>query len=161
METRKCIKCGYVKSADDFYVGQGNTCKECNRKAARKWRSENPVRYKATRKAWEKDNINLAITRRKNRLKRRYHLSPDRITAILVAQDYKCAVCGVALQDPFSKEPEPDATKPVMDHDHRDGHVRGALCSACNTGLGQFEDDPQIVKGAYYYLKNDIEKRRG
>lgn len=160
METRECIKCGKVKPAEDFYAGQGSSCKECVKGKNTEWRKNNPLRYRATRTAWEKDNIGLAVTRRKNRLKRRYGLSPKQVEEILIRQEYKCAVCGVLLHSPFDANPAGESTKPVIDHDHRDGHVRGALCSACNTGLGQFEDDPQIVKAAYYYLKADHERKQ-
>jgi len=158
METRTCIRCGLVKSASMFYEGQGNTCKMCVKARNKTWRQTNPVRYKATRKSWEKDNINLAITRRKNRLRRRYSLTPEKVVALLEKQDYKCAICGVELQSPFDPDPTEGTTKAVIDHSHMDGHVRGALCSACNTGLGQFEDDPKMVKAAYYYLRNDIKQ---
>lgn len=157
-EWRTCIICGLQKTADMFYKGQGNTCKLCTKKKSSTWRKDNPLRYKATRRAWEKDNINVAIRRRKARHKRRYQLTPEKLEAILLAQDYKCAICKVAIHSPYDPNPPDDTAKCVIDHSHRDGHVRGALCSACNTGLGQFEDDPVIIRNAYYYLKNDIEQ---
>jgi hypothetical protein len=140
-----------------FYAGQGNTCKSCIKAKNRVWRKENPLRYRATRKAHDDGNAEVAVRRRKNRLRRRYNLKPARVVELLENQDYKCAICLAELHSPFDLDPPENTTKPVVDHDHRDGHVRGILCSACNTGLGQFEDDPKMVKAAYYYLKRDIE----
>lgn len=77
---------------------------------------------------------------------------------MLVEQDYRCKICRVLIYDPFiykDVDRPADSTKPVIDHDHRDGHVRGLLCSACNVALGLFEDDEEVIKKAYFYLKRD------
>lgn len=155
METRTCRVCGLSKSATMFYKGHGNLCKECAKAKTVAWRKSNPVRYRATRRAWEGGNQDLAIKRRKTRLRRRYKITPEQIEERLKSQNYRCAICGVKLHSPFDKDPDEDTTKPVVDHDHRDGHVRGILCSACNVALGLLEDDPAVIKSAYHYLKRD------
>ena len=44
--------------------------------------------------------------------------------------------------------------KPVhVDHDHKTKKVRGALCRACNFGLGLFQDDVKLLRKAIQYLK--------
>jgi len=156
LETRTCIKCGETKDAGEFYAGQGNTCKECVKNKNKVRRRNNPLRYKATRKVRDNDNFHLAITRKKARHKRRYKLSAGRLEQFLVDQDYKCAICRVAIHSPYDPNPPEETAACVVDHDHRDGHVRGLLCSACNTGLGQFEDDVKIIRNAFYYLRNDF-----
>lgn len=50
-----------------------------------------------------------------------------------------CAICG-------GKE------KLVVDHDHETDKVRGLLCFFCNLGLGNFRDNPQLLKKAIEYL---------
>jgi len=44
-------------------------------------------------------------------------------------------------------------SKVVLDHDHCTGKVRGWLCESCNTGIGRFDDDPQIVQRAITWLR--------
>lgn len=51
-----------------------------------------------------------------------------------------CVICGVG--GPV-----------VIDHDHKTGLVRGALCTNCNLGLGHFKDDPELLEFAALYLR--------
>lgn len=64
------------------------------------------------------------------------------------AQDNKCAICQQA-----ETEMQRGVLKALcVDHDHTTGKVRGLLCTACNTGLGKFRDDPLILASAIAYL---------
>ena len=48
-----------------------------------------------------------------------------------------------------------DVTATVrLDHDHITGRCIGFLCDSCNTGLGRFRDDEEIVSNAITYLQD-------
>jgi hypothetical protein len=40
-----------------------------------------------------------------------------------------------------------------LDHCHHTGKLRGLLCVRCNTALGNFLDDPQILRAAASYVE--------
>jgi hypothetical protein len=40
-----------------------------------------------------------------------------------------------------------------LDHDHDTGKFRGVLCQGCNTGIGQFYENTQIMQSAIAYLE--------
>lgn len=62
-------------------------------------------------------------------------------------QGGKCAVCQEYM------------LRPVLDHCHNTMEVRGLLCSKCNNGLGQFNDDIDLLNRAIAYLRNDSKNR--
>lgn len=45
-------------------------------------------------------------------------------------------------------------SKLVLDHDHSTGGVRSWICDSCNTGLGRFKDDIDILKRAINFLES-------
>jgi|SRR3989344_1512523 len=44
-------------------------------------------------------------------------------------------------------------SKVVLDHNHRTGEIRGWICDSCNTGIGRFKDDIELIKRAIKFLK--------
>ena len=44
-------------------------------------------------------------------------------------------------------------SKVVLDHNHRNGKVRGWVCDSCNTGIGRFKDDINLIKRAIKFIK--------
>lgn len=75
------------------------------------------------------------------RLKANYDITPREVDQRLKDQDNACAIC----QQPFED-------KPMVDHDHKSGKVRGLLCHHCNTGIGLMRDDPKLLYRAARYI---------
>ncbi|MGY1702258.1 endonuclease VII domain-containing protein [Geodermatophilus sp. SYSU D00766] len=81
-------------------------------------------------------------------LQRRYGITAEEADAMLAAQKGRCAVCRTA----------PAAH---VDHDHATGRVRQLLCFNCNGGLGQFRDDPAVLRAAAEYVERHRDAQRG
>lgn len=46
-------------------------------------------------------------------------------------------------------------SKVVLEHDHRTGKPGGWICDSCNTGLGRFKDDVELLKSGIKFLKKN------
>jgi hypothetical protein len=67
---------------------------------------------------------------------------------------FKCPICQKVTIPPLT-------SKVVIDHDHETGEIIGWLCDSCNTGLGRFKDDSQVLARAIEYLRNHKLKSSG
>jgi hypothetical protein len=87
-------------------------------------------------------------TRWKQMLWEKYRMTPGDYATILAEQEGACAICRGGpngrgrINNRFA-----------VDHDHATGHVRGLLCSFCNSALGYIEDDPIRLERAIKYLQ--------
>jgi len=80
----------------------------------------------------------------------RYRIRLQEFMQMLSDQDHRCAICGVEFKLGTSYRSGPD--KPVVDHCHDNGHVRGILCHACNKLIGLAKNSPDILHRAIVYL---------
>lgn len=80
-------------------------------------------------------------------LRNRYGLTVEKFNEMLVAQDWKCAICGASAPDHHKKRLN-------VDHCHKTGIVRGLLCDACNRAIGLLKDDPELMKKAISYIQS-------
>lgn len=132
-KTCTCPKCGPGARLRIRVRSTGSTslsCRSCDR-AGPSGRGKRP------RKPYKTDER----TRRAWRVRYKYGVSLEEIELRIEAQQGKCLICFAVLE------------KPVIDHDHARGHVRGILCQSCNTGLGFFRDDPKALRRAATYVK--------
>jgi hypothetical protein len=125
-----CSACLSDKDASQFTSSkrQGLTklCASCrhNRTAyAHRRKAEDPGKY----------NLQAAL--------RRYGLSFEAYQELLNKQEGCCGICGIKFEGSIH-----------IDHCHSTRRVRGLLCLACNLGLGQFRDSPQLLRQAIDYL---------
>lgn len=87
--------------------------------------------------------------RRRRDLMRSFGMTMEGYDRMVAAQNGGCGVCG--------KPPKKRLLD--VDHDHKTGRVRGALCHLHNRGLGFFQDDPVLLRRAAKYLENERDWR--
>lgn len=155
-----CSGCGMERACDEWYyrksgVNQGTRmtpCKECSKRQRVAWSRANPEKNAKAAREHRRKNPRAY---RDQRLRRDYGISLERYEQILEGQGGSCAICGTT--DPRGK-----GTFHV-DHDHSccptprhscGSCIRGLLCVRCNSGLGMFNDDAELVQAGVAYLRN-------
>jgi len=87
----------------------------------------------------------------KNKLKikeynllKKFNLTIQNYNNLLKNQNNGCAICGKIEKSKYLN----------VDHNHNTGKVRGLLCMDCNTGIGKFKDNLNILQNAINYLRS-------
>lgn len=125
---RVCTVCSEWKPLTEFHkhkicrYGVEPMCKLCKYQRRKERDSRDPDRI------------------RKMDLKAKYGLSLEDYEAMLLAQEGRCAICGVADE------------KLVVDHNHATGRVRSLLCHLCNAMIGCARESAEILVSAAAYL---------
>lgn len=88
-------------------------------------------------------------------LRKAYGLSLEQVEQMIAAQGGKCPICERQISV-FGRGHGGCA----VDHDHDTGDVRAILCHSCNTGIGSFGDDVQLIERALLYLMKGERKWR-
>ena len=130
--TKPCPDCGADKRELFYLDSTGRKtnarCKPCHKAhTLKRWHSMTQEEKMATR------------------VRAMYGIEPDEYLEMCNSQQGKCAICGN----------EPTTQRGLhLDHCHDTGQVRGLLCHGCNTGLGAFSDDPELLAKAIGYLRS-------
>ena len=75
---------------------------------------------------------------------RKYRMTEDDYDEMWEEQDGCCAICNEEFANHIEGK---------VDHNHKTGNVRALLCNKCNTGLGDFDDDPDLLRAAADYIE--------
>jgi len=137
---RVCKACKQEKVIEAFRVDhswggygpyQRNKCKVCE--------SADAVKRQSTPEG--------KAIKRNNRFLQNYNLTSEQVDGMIARQGGRCAIC--------SRTPEPDSLGRTLrvDHCHDTDKVREMLCNLCNTALGKFKDDVDILQNAITYLE--------
>ena len=134
---RKCRQCGIEAHEEQdlnfFQIGKGclhgrhNFCKKCDNARAKAEKAKDPEK-------WLKKKRNASFIQK-------YGLTLEQ-RANYVISIGKCEICETGIT--------PETAH--IDHSHGKLHIRGVLCSKCNTGLGKFNDNVDLLNKAMKYL---------
>ena len=133
--TKICSVCGKEKLLTEYYRASGerrgvrSKCKVCSSK----WTKKN------------RDPLKL----RERKLMKAYGLSLADFNTMFSNQNGCCLICG-KHQTEFKRVFQ-------VDHCHHTGKVRGLLCSLCNSSLGGFQDNVNLLINAINYLEDSYE----
>jgi HKD family nuclease len=130
-----CKRCGIEKPLSEFYKtsdrksGHKTICKACIK--------ADPLT--------EERKAKMRVYGRDYHLKTQYNMTREEHTKLLVAQNHKCAICGIDEADSVKQ-------KLYVDHCHTTGKVRALLCHSCNAGIGLFKESIPALANAIAYL---------
>lgn len=152
-----CSGCNSTKELSGFGVdnsekdGHRFQCKICRNTKQREYTYKNKDLIKErnknkteSRKAYYKTDRGIESSRRAH-LKRAFGMTLEEYNKKLIDQENVCEIC---------KELNTHSKHGVLavDHCHYTNKIRGLLCYKCNTAIGCFNDNIEILKNAIKYI---------
>ena len=107
-------------------------------------------KYKSCGCVWEH-----SFNKKKNwdHIEKKYGLSKNDYELLLHSQNGTCAICK-------SSDSQTSLSKWLfVDHCHKTGKIRGLLCNKCNSGLGAFDENIDVINNSIEYLLKHIDKK--
>lgn len=141
----------FIKQTKGCKYGRGAWCKECRSKYKKHKRSQ------LTDQEKEVVRLRSAEYRKRNPEKAKWsvrkaqfkklglEVSKEDYDQLFEQQSGTCAICDNPASG-FKKHL-------CMDHCHETLRLRGLLCDNCNSGLGKFKDNVELLEKAIVYLK--------
>ncbi len=119
------------------------------------------MRNEINAKEREKYNSDVAVRNKifEQSLKKNYGITLDQRQEISRKQGNRCAICKIhemEYQERQIKRGGKQTKVLSVDHDHHTGKIRQLLCHNCNLGLGNFQDDLNLLTEAVEYLKKHL-----
>lgn len=110
---------------------------------ARKYRVNNRQKINENARLKRKNN---PWESKKYHYRKLYGITPKEYESLLTAQGGVCAICGGI---------DPKRSLGV-DHNHDTGKIRGLLCMSCNIGIGNLDDNVELLTKAIVYLSGGV-----
>ena len=88
---------------------------------------------------------------RNNSLKHKFNIDLDQYEWLLEQRNGVCWICFKPETSKKKRAKYPNSLQ--VDHDHLSDMIRGLLCHNCNSGLGAFADDIEVIGKAVEYVK--------
>ena len=139
--SRTCTKCKreLVISAFNCRSDRGGVphswCARCRASNMKEWRAKQTSAQRSTR--YRRENLG------------RYGISVDEYQKMFDRQDGLCAICN-------NPPTQGRGQRLSVDHCHETKELRGLLCHACNTSLGGFKDNPDLLRKAANYCEQYV-----
>ena len=141
---RICKECKTAYPTDYFYKKAGGRCKKCSSEVNKEYRRKNRKKCLEYGFNYYHDPKNKLHLKGKH-YENKYGITMKEYNKIFSQQKGNCAICGTH---------QSQLTKSLhVDHDHDTKIVRGLLCPKCNTGIGLFNDNKELLKNAIDYLR--------
>jgi hypothetical protein len=161
---KRCSKCKQEKSFSSFNKKKGGKfglychCREC----VKEIKSSKEYKEKVNKLSREKPSNSVRKIREARRSKdyrstkkgaeatlryniKKYGITVEKYNELFTAQNGNCYLCG-RNQSEFK-------FRLAVDHCHKTSKVRALLCSGCNTGLGNFKENIEVMKKAIQYIE--------
>lgn len=145
--TKLCPRCGDEKSIFSFgrdrtkKLGVSSYCKSCAAENRKKNYRKSPSQEKDKLRQYYANNKSSF---RKYSLKSLYGLNEEQFEAMKASQNHACKIC---------RTHETNLSRRLfVDHCHETGRIRGLLCQACNTMLGNAKDSVLVLQAGIAYL---------
>lgn len=162
MELKTCLSCNKDLPLNEFHKdksrkdGHREKCKDCrcklpktvHKKCVACGDSFTITNPNAKQRKYCGDNC--------QKVHSKYGISEYEHEDLLITANYKCEICGkeeIGIDNRTGKIYEL-----AIDHCHKTGKVRGVLCASCNTSLGGFKDDTNLLQKAIQYLNTKSSK---
>jgi len=142
-----CPKCNQIFSLSNFHKDLRRTnkyqlwCKQCGLNA----KNEHYKNMNIIRKNRYSEGI------RNSALKHNYGITLIEYNKILEKQNGVCAICNKPETQHSYPTGKVDSLR--VDHNHKTNKIRGLLCSKCNFGISQFNDNIKLMRIAINYLR--------
>lgn len=148
MKTKKCVKCQQIKPLTEFRnnkalrSGKHSYCKQCAYAAYLQNKAKDPDHYRLKQRA--------AILRQQGCT----DATAELLKQLCVDQQNRCAICGDSERLLYNGR----IRNLTLDHCHTTGLSRGLLCSRCNTGIANLNENIAQLERAITYLKKHRER---
>lgn len=145
---KECVTCREMLPYEAFNKasrspdGRQGMCRICTKNANGSWYDANRAKAREDAKRWNRENPERALD---HHYKVRYGITNADYLRMFAEQDGVCAICA---------KPQPNGRRLYVDHDHVTGAVRKLLCRNCNSGIGNFMEDVDLLARATEYIKS-------
>jgi hypothetical protein len=95
--------------------------------------------------AWAKKKITAARKKAEKRGYLPFACTPEQYLELWKRSNNRCELCG-------THESETQQGYLCVDHCHETGKVRGVLCGSCNSGIGMFAENTELMQKAIEYI---------